>query len=247
MCFPALPHWRELESTTPDVAIHAIRQGIANGGLDATDSVRRTVEVAHVRRLFPGPAAAADGYRRHGLSSASIRLDQVGGNHRDILVEVAPSVDLGSLEIDSAVYADEMPYRGIWFISPAPEGPFDICVRAFFPYKGHYEDQVRWQTQSPGLRSHILTSSCPVMQVCGHAHTMFVPYFASTRQESHASHEDGLYYVRSKQVSANGGVLEVRWDGKWGGEEEGAGNCYIGGEGKGAQPCRPTYTAEPAR
>ena len=63
---------------------------------------------------------------------------------------------------------------------------------------------------------------------------MFVPYFASTRQESYPPRQDGLYHVRSKQVSANGGVLEVRWDGKWGGEEAGAGKCFIGGEGKGA-------------
>ena len=56
---------------------------------------------------------------------------------------MALSVDLSSLVVDSNVYGDEMPYRGIWFISPAQEGPFDIYVRAFFPYKGHYEDQVR--------------------------------------------------------------------------------------------------------
>ena len=89
------------------------------------------------------------------------------------------------------------------------------------------------QMQFPGLGSQTPTQSCSIMQVCGHAHTMFVPYFASTRQKSRPSHEDGLYHVRSKQVSANGGVLEVRWDGKWGGDEEGAGKCYIGGEGKG--------------
>ena len=77
-------------------------------------------------------------------------------------------------------------------------------TRAFFPRNGTPEDQV-----------------------CGHAHTMFAPYWATERNLSKS--EDGMINLRSRQVSQNGGVIGIRWDAKWG---EDGGRCYLAGEGR---------------
>lgn len=65
-----------------------------------------------------------------------------------------------------------------------------------------------------------------VLQVCGSAHTLFAPYWINRRGQRTSKDVD--VSIVSKQVSPRGGLLDLRWNQKWGPDE---GICWLTGQG----------------
>jgi len=129
------------------------------------------------------------------------------GQHTNLFVELAPSVDLKNLPVKPDALL-EMPCFGLWVIKgDTSDGEADFNTRVFFPKIGIPEDQV-----------------------CGAAHTAFGPYWLSKTASKGAKGDDKVsdeVKIVSKQVSPKGGRLGVRWNGVFG-EEEGV--CWLEGE-----------------
>lgn len=66
----------------------------------------------------------------------------------------------------------------------------------------------------------------PSIKVCGSAHTLFTPFWASKKPEYLIGDHD--VELVSRQVSPRGGLLDLRWNKEWGDQE---GMCWLTGEG----------------
>ncbi|KAI5480914.1 hypothetical protein MNV49_006723 [Pseudohyphozyma bogoriensis] len=127
----------------------------------------------------------------------------------NLLVHISSPNSLKSIPINPDVL-NQLPFRGFFFTAPPPSTSPDsktFETRVFFPSVGIPEDQV-----------------------CGSAHTMFGPYWATTLPYlATASSEGSGVELEAHQVSRRTGRVGMKWDGKWGDD---GGIVGLRGEGK---------------
>ncbi|KAK9898095.1 Diaminopimelate epimerase-like protein [Cystobasidium minutum MCA 4210] len=159
-------------------------------------------EVASCARALQVLSTAASLQESDVLHVAESRADQTA--HPNLLVELKQGFDLQGMSIDPKLLV-QLPYRGVWLVTAGPkhDSSIDMQTRVFFPSIGLLEDHV-----------------------CGSAHTLFMPYWAS-KYAVKAGQEEEVSLV-SRQVSPRGGLLKLRWNNKWGSED---GICWLTGEG----------------
>lgn len=115
----------------------------------------------------------------------------------DLLVVLSPTFDLAGMKPKFPRLA-QIPFHGIWMTNRSNRYGETFRTRAFFPSYDLPEDQV-----------------------CGTAHTLIGPYWATQQPDLVNT------LLESNQVSPRRGRIGVRWDGEWA-----VGTCQLFGTGR---------------